>query len=254
MKNMELLLPRGVVNPDRWTWATVTQAAPLRIRIDGDTAPLDLTPELLFRGATVGQRVWVQFNGRRAIVHSAANGADPALTGEIKMWSGVNLPSGYLWGRGGTFLSTDQPALAAIVGDTYGTHSGTTYYLPDFRARSPIGIGGAATGGGSVGNIYSLGQKYGHEAMPTHNHGVTDPSHAHGGVASNEMSYNKYESVGGAGLSIYFGGGSATHTGYGGLTNIQVYGAYTGISIQNAGSGNMGNVHPSLGTNFIIKT
>ena len=82
--------------------------------------------------------------------------------------------------------------------------------------------------------------------MPAHGHGVNDPSHGHPAAASNEMSYNKYESVGGAGLSIYFGGGAPTHTGYGGLTNVTVYGAYTGVTVQNAAAQNAASAHDNL--------
>lgn len=50
-------------------WATVTRVVPLRVRLDGDTTELPITPEdfsgeLLY----VGMRVWVQFYGRRIFV------------------------------------------------------------------------------------------------------------------------------------------------------------------------------------------
>ena len=58
-------------------WATVTQAYPnpLRIRLDGDTTELPLTPDVLDRPQmySVGSRVWVQLNGRRVIIIGRAN-------------------------------------------------------------------------------------------------------------------------------------------------------------------------------------
>jgi microcystin-dependent protein len=39
------------------------------------------------------------------------------------------------------------------------------------------------------------------------------------------------------------------------VTNIGIYGAYTGISIQNAGSGGAhNNAQPTLIVNYIVKT
>lgn len=40
-------------------WAVVTDVAPLRIRYDTDTNPLDGTPSTLITGLTVGDRVMV---------------------------------------------------------------------------------------------------------------------------------------------------------------------------------------------------
>lgn len=56
-----------------YRWATVTQLDPLRIRLDGDSTELPLTPEALIEPSRlmVGTRVWVQFFGRRVIVVSA---------------------------------------------------------------------------------------------------------------------------------------------------------------------------------------
>jgi hypothetical protein len=65
---------------------------------------------------------------------------DPRLgtmTGDIKRWPTTTPPAGWLLCNGGTFSSTTYPALAAVLGDTYGTHAGTTYYLPKFYAPLP---------------------------------------------------------------------------------------------------------------------
>jgi len=54
---------------ETWTWATVASTDPLRVRLDGDDAPLLITPENLAGGLLVGDRVWVQRYGRRLLVH-----------------------------------------------------------------------------------------------------------------------------------------------------------------------------------------
>lgn len=48
------------------SWATITSTDPLRLRLDGASDPLDLTPQTLTGGHLVGQRVWVALYGRTA--------------------------------------------------------------------------------------------------------------------------------------------------------------------------------------------
>lgn len=414
MNNFDLLIPKQERSTSSWVWGTVMGVSPLRIRLDGDESPVAVTPETLVTNLSVGQRVWVQMEGRRIIVHGASAGtptgagslwrdpnfethstpsnadwslfwmgsrtvctydtttkiegtrsikiympsgepwsggrlhsqtiftvtpgaiiemtmwakcdvanspiefgllsdvsgnpdfyngsstlswqapqiiagtewgqhkvyiripdghtvarlsinpvntgrtywldgttsvmstqaASPVPTGTVQMFAGANLPDGWLWCRGGSFNRLTYPTLAAVVGDTYGTHSGDTYYLPDFRARSPIGIGGT-NGKAGNSNAYSLGQKYGDERMQWHNHGGATSSNAHA------YGYGFYpESVYNQGYGAQLGGG------YGGRVAIwdftsDLKHAHT---IYGDGSGDSGNVHPVLGMNFIIKT
>ena len=67
--------PAAPTEPESsWRWATVTQASPLRIKFDGQSAPLPVTPDTLVGGLVVGDRVWVQIYGRRPIIHGRAGG------------------------------------------------------------------------------------------------------------------------------------------------------------------------------------
>jgi microcystin-dependent protein len=171
------------------------------------------------------------------------------ITGEIKMWPGTTAPGGYLLCNGATFSGTTYPGLAALLGDRFGTHSGDTYYLPDFRGRSPMGVG-AAVGGGSNGNNYALGQKWGDERLA---------NHYHDGVTSTENQYHTHGQVVGANF-----GGPGLRVDYNGDQPVWAYpqGIDTGtqsafhthnFNTNNAGGGTAGNVHPILGINFIIK-
>src|SRR5690606_10401833 len=56
---------------ETWTWATVASTVPLRVRLDGDDAPLLIAPENLAGGLREGDRVWTQRYGRRLILHRA---------------------------------------------------------------------------------------------------------------------------------------------------------------------------------------
>lgn len=98
--------------------------------------------------------------------------------GAIVAYGGVSAPSGWLLCDGSTFSSVSYPALAGVLGDTFGTHSGTTYYLPDLRQRFPLGKAASGTGdtlGGTGGSI-------------DHSHGST--GHSHTVSVSGSTTYN----------------------------------------------------------------
>jgi microcystin-dependent protein len=142
------------------------------------------------------------------------------------MWPVTTPPAGYLICNGSTFSSVTYPDLATLLGDTYGTHSGTNYYLPDFRGRSPIGTGTPSPDDGS-GYAFSLGQKFGESRhtqtvaeMPSHAHiqNVTNGGTQAGGPfwANGTTIVQWSNSAGSSGVpTTYIGGGSpanVTHT------------------------------------------
>lgn len=71
-EDLDVLLPGPAPSRDSWRWATVTQVSPLRIRLDGEATPLDITPDTLV-AVTLADRVWCQLVDRRAVVHGIAN-------------------------------------------------------------------------------------------------------------------------------------------------------------------------------------
>lgn len=101
MKNLDLLVPRfSTAVEDSFSWATVTDDSPLRIRLDGDTNPLASTPATLIDGLRIGQRVWVQRHGRRLIVMGAAK--EPQSNGDLGLMAYAENASGIVT----TFTST----------------------------------------------------------------------------------------------------------------------------------------------------
>ena len=60
---------------DTWTWATVTQATPLRIKVDGDTSALDATTDNLVGSLAVDDRVRVHLHSDGIIVTGIQGGA-----------------------------------------------------------------------------------------------------------------------------------------------------------------------------------
>jgi len=61
---------------DTWTWATVTQSSPLRIKVDGDTSALDATTDNLVGSLAVDDRVRVHLHSDGIIVTGLQGGGD----------------------------------------------------------------------------------------------------------------------------------------------------------------------------------
>ena len=61
---------------DTWTWATVTQASPLRIKVDGDTSALDATTGDLVGSLAVDDRVRVHLHSDGILVTGIQGGGN----------------------------------------------------------------------------------------------------------------------------------------------------------------------------------
>lgn len=69
------LLPRDSgIRQDSWRWGIVKQVNPLRVQLDGDTAPLNGTPDTL-TPVRVNDRVRVHIYNRRSTVIGVSGGA-----------------------------------------------------------------------------------------------------------------------------------------------------------------------------------
>lgn len=138
---------------------------------------------------------------------------------------------------------TTYATLFSLISTTFGVGDGsTTFNLPDLRGRAIFGLdnmGGSAasriTVAGGNFNGTTLGATGGAEnhtlttaEMPVHNHGVTDPGHSHPYTLGSAA-----PSVGSIPTSNNAANSTAT-------TNT----ATTGITINNAGSGNTHTIMP----------
>ena len=116
------------------------------------------------------------FMNQTATSYPASAGA---ITGEIRMWSTVSAPTGWLSCDASAVSRATYAALYAIIGTTYGVGDGsTTFNLPDFRGRSPCGTG---TGDATGATAHALATKAGAEThtitsaesgLPAHTHTV----------------------------------------------------------------------------------
>lgn len=87
-RNLPLLVPKATPDPDAACWATVMQASPLRIKIDGESAALPFTPVTLVSGLLVNDRVWIALatnadpsvKSRRVVILGRAGGSGAAAS------------------------------------------------------------------------------------------------------------------------------------------------------------------------------
>jgi len=165
--------------------------------------------------------------------------ASAAITGTINMWPTSSAPSGYLLCNGSAISRTTYAALFAIVGTTFGSGDGlTTFNLPNYADRMPIGVGSTAasvgaTGGSATTTIVA-------NNLPAHTHPVTDPGHNH----TYAHAYNAAPQSGSSTPCF-----TSTYT-----DNTST--ATTGITVGNNSTTNsaMNTISPYLGIYFIIKT
>lgn len=169
-----------------------------------------------------------------------------APVGAILPYGNISAPTGWRLCDGTVLSQTSFANLFAVIGSNYNTggEGVGNFRLPDMRGRAPVGVG---TGSGLTAR--TIGAQLGEEThplvvgeLPVHNHGVSDPTHAHTGIPKTLTSVggvNDWETA--ADVSI-----TPVKT-----TNVST----TGITTQNTGSGTAhANMQPFLVMPFIIKT
>jgi hypothetical protein len=172
----------------------------------------------------------------------AAAGTKGVPAGCIMIWSGsiITIPAGFVLcnGQNGTPDLRDKFVMGAggtrPVGQTGGSFTGSF---------STTTNGGHSHGGSTT--AIALAEAH----MPSHTHGVYDPTHAHGGaVASHNHNYNRPNSTvavaapfGGATTTVY-ASGTGAYNSENVAPALTVYGAGTGIGIYHAG-GNAAHGH-----------
>ena len=192
-------------------------------------------------------------------------------SGSLLMWPTTSAPTGYLLCNGTAVSRTTYAALFAVVGTTFGAGDGsTTFNLPNYADRMPIGAGTIAASIGATGG--SASTTLSTSNLPSHTHsfsgsgsgttngattGIYDAGHTHptvGGIG------NAQGGGGSSGAQYVNGTNPTTNSGVGNA-NIEDPGhAHSfGVSISGTtgatGSGTAATtISPYLGINFIIKT
>ena len=162
--------------------------------------------------------------------------------GAYLMSASDNAPPKYLLCDGTAYSRTTYAELFTEIGTNYGAGNGTTTFnVPDFRDRSPMGAGGDF-----VGSPGAVAGEHEHTLtvfeMPTHNHGISDPGHTHPPLSPNTTFLGARPS-GGANVAAGTTVSNAVTTGS----------ATTGIGVDNTGDGlPHNNLHPVMGVKWWI--
>ena len=215
---------------------------------------LNLTGELQLNGSagTSGQYLTSQGSG----VDPTWSTITAFTSGMLMMWTTGTAPTGWLLCNGGAVSRTTYSALYAVIGTTFGVGDGsTTFNLPDYRDRMPIGAGTtysiAGTGGSKDAIVVSHTHTGTTDAGGAHTHGVyvrNDNATGTGGdtldrastgVLGDGEGTKGYRTTNGSGTQLLQDSSTHTH----GFTTDS-----TGSSGTNA------NLPPYIGIQFIIKT
>jgi microcystin-dependent protein len=94
---------------------------------------------------------------------------DPTIA-VITMFAGNFAPNGWALCQGQLLNISQNTALFSLLGTTFGGNGQTTFGLPDYRGRMPVGAGGSVTLGqiaGAPTKTLTVNE------MPSHTHNIT---------------------------------------------------------------------------------
>jgi microcystin-dependent protein len=173
-------------------------------------------------------------------VISGYNGG--TITGELKMWPTATAPVGYLLCNGDLVSRTTYADLFSVIGTTYGAGDNTsTFALPNFLDKMPIGAGAIYSANTTGGSANSVVVSHTHTASSA----VTDPGHLH----TIPENYETGTIQAGSGTS------GAGNRKLNDRTNNNTTGITVGTTVNSAGvSGTNANLPPYIGIHFIIRT
>ncbi len=215
------------------------------------------------------QQAWLRLLISLWVRTGAGQGNSTFNAGDIKKSAVAGDQEGWLECDGRALLRTDYIVLFSAIGTTYGAGDGTTTFnIPDYRGRTLIGTDltyPLGTYGGSGSASLSIGN------LPSHTHGVTDPTHTHTftgsphthtvndpGHTHTATTVGSTNTAGAASGSAAAGNTGSSTTGIT-INNATAAGtnssAATGITIQTTGSGDPFTILPPYApVTMLIKT
>jgi microcystin-dependent protein len=161
-------------------------------------------------------------------------------TGGMLMWGTASAPTGYLLCNGSAVSRSTYAALFAVIGTAFGAGDGsTTFNLPDFRDRFPVGAGTTysanSTGGSKDAIVVSHTHTGTTSTIGDHTHTVFQ----RGGSPGGPFEYPVHSTY--VDNADYQSGSAGSHN-------------HTFTTGSTGSSGTNANLPPYLGVYFIIKT
>jgi len=120
-------------------WGTVTGVSPLRVRLDGDTSAVPVTPDSLVDPLTLvaDDRVRVELSNNRLVVLGKSGGAG-VPSGASMDFAGSVEPAGWFFEDGRSLLRSAYPSLYAAIGTTYGAADVDHFNIPNQKGRVSV--------------------------------------------------------------------------------------------------------------------
>lgn len=206
-------------------------------------ARFSLLPDTL--STTIPMNFWLDYSESSVTLQS---GGQPASTGEIKMWPTVTPPTGSLLCDGSVYSNATYPALAALLGNTFGGTPGSTFGVPDMRGRLPLGASSTISLNSNEG-VAEASRNLSHTHTITHTHTIASHNHT---ISPASMPTASNTTTGGAANRLT-GGDTHDHGGNTGGSGTLTTGASSAASSGNQPNTGTNSI-PYLGINFIIKT
>jgi microcystin-dependent protein len=225
----------------------------LRIEKSGTTPTIEAGVVDIYR--LVGNLVW---SGAAITALTQTVGIPSAIgervfrPGDLKHTARFVLDAGFLKCEGQQVLIATYPELYAALGGaanallTTGAEAGK-FFVPDYRERVAVGVGGAFTLGskGGVPTVTLTGKQSG---LKSHSHTTTDPGHVHPVPALVSVFNTNWG-------GDYFGGGNENN---GGFTSRNTSSSTTGVTVNTVAASNAEeshtNIQPYTVCNVWIKT
>ena len=173
--------------------------------------------------------------------------ATSPFIGEVRAYGFNFNPRGWAFCQGQLMSIASNTALFSLLGTTYGGDGRTTFGLPDFQGRAPLGMGQ-----GPGRPDYAWGEKAGAAQatlltanLPLHAHAISGSAAlpAHGGPGTADTPVNNVPA--GSPVSENYSAASAANASLGGTS--------VNLTVQPAGAGQpFGKMPPYLAINFCI--
>lgn len=117
-------------------WGTITNAAPLAVRLDGDAMPLLGTPSTTVRGLRIGDRVRVEIQNRQVTIMGAAGGDPPPPIRTL--WTGATYMHGTQTATLSELVSSQDRGIELVFSEYISGAASNTGFVTAFVSKAAV--------------------------------------------------------------------------------------------------------------------